>query len=86
MTISLQGVSVSRGIAIGSVHIIQHDQIDVREYNIRSSRLNEEVSRFNDAVANARQQLRAIRDHIPSSTSVDISAFIDTTLSGIFIS
>lgn len=80
MTISLQGVSVSRGIAIGHVHIIQHDQLDVREYRIRSTQLTRELSRFNDAIANARQQLRAIRDHIPASTSVDISAFIDTHL------
>jgi len=80
VTISLQGVSVSRGIAIGSVHIIQHDQIDLHEYNISSAQLEDEISRFNDAVANARQQLRAIRDHIPSSTSVDISEFIDTHL------
>ena len=80
MTISLQGVSVSRGIAIGHVHIIQHDQLDVREYSIRSTQLTRELSRFNDAIANARQQLRAIRDHIPASTSVDISAFIDTHL------
>jgi phosphoenolpyruvate-protein phosphotransferase (PTS system enzyme I) len=80
VTISLHGVSVSRGIAIGQVHIIQHDQLDVREYSIRSTQLENEISRFNDAVANARQQLRAIRDHIPASTSVDISAFIDTHL------
>ncbi|MBL1142258.1 MAG: phosphoenolpyruvate--protein phosphotransferase [Proteobacteria bacterium] len=80
MTISLQGVSVSRGIAIGQVHIIQHDQLDVREYKIRNSQLENETTRLNDAIANARQQLRAIRDHIPTSTSVDISAFIDTHL------
>jgi phosphoenolpyruvate-protein phosphotransferase (PTS system enzyme I) len=80
VSISLQGVSVSRGIAIGHVHIIQHDQLDVREYNIRNTQLDKEISRFNDAISNARQQLRAIRDHIPASTSVDISAFIDTHL------
>ncbi len=80
MTISIQGVSVSHGVAIGSVHIIQHDQLDVYEYKIHKSQINDEISRFNDAVASARQQLRAIRDHIPASTSVDISAFIDTHL------
>ena len=80
MTISLQGVSVSRGIAIGHVHIILHDQLDIREYQIYSTRLDEEIQRFNDAIADARQQLRAIRDHIPDSTSVDIAAFIDTHL------
>ena len=80
MTISIQGVSVSRGIAIGNVHIIQHDQLDVHEYGIQNTSLDEEISRFNDAIASARQQLRAVRDHIPISTSVDISAFIDTHL------
>ncbi len=80
MTISIQGVSVSRGIAIGQIHIVQHDQLDVREYSIRNSQIEDELSRFNNAIADARQQLRAIRDHIPVSTSVDISAFIDTHL------
>lgn len=80
MTISIQGVSVSRGIAIGQIHIVQHDQLDVREYSIRNSQLEDELSRFNNAIADARQQLRAIRGHIPVSTSVDISAFIDTHL------
>ena len=80
MTISIQGVSVSRGIAIGQVHIMQHDQLDVPEYTIRNSQVNDELSRFNNAIADARQQLRAIRDHIPTSTAVDVSAFIDTHL------
>lgn len=80
MTISIQGVSVSRGIAIGQVHIIKRDQLKVGEYNIRQTRLHEEIRRFNDAVANARQQLRIIRNHIPVTASVDISAFIDTHL------
>ncbi len=80
MTISIQGVSVSRGIAIGHIHIIQHDQLDVREYTIRNTQLDNEIQRLNDAIANARLQLRAIKDHIPVSTSVDISAFIDTHL------
>ena len=80
MTILLQGVSVSRGIAIGHVHLLQSDQIDVREYSIRQTKIDEEIQRLNDAIGDARQQLRAIRDHIPASTSVDISAFIDTHL------
>ena len=80
MTIALQGVSVSRGIAIGQAHIIRRDQPDAREYPIRQSQLEAELQRFNDAIANARQQLRAIRDHIPATTSVDIAAFIDTHL------
>ena len=80
MTIALHGVGVSRGIAIGKVHVVKRDQLDIREYSIKKSRLDDEIKRFENALANARQQLRAIREHIPDSTSVNIEAFIDTHL------
>jgi phosphotransferase system enzyme I (PtsI) len=80
MTIALHGVGVSRGIAIGKVHIVKRDQLDIREYSIKKPRLDDEIKRFESALTNARQQLRAIREHIPKSTSADIEAFIDTHL------
>lgn len=80
MTIALQGMGVSRGIAIGKAHILQRDQLDIPEYRIDKSRIEEEIQRLNNAVASAKQQLRAIRDHIPATTSADISSFIDTHL------
>ena len=80
MTIALYGHGISRGIAIGNVHIIQHDQLDIREYTIDANQADREVRRFENAVTNARQQLRAIRNHIPSMTDTDIAAFIDTHL------
>jgi len=80
MTIALHGMGVSRGIAIGKVHIVKRDQLDIREYSIKKHRVVDEVKRFENALTHARQQLRAIREHIPDSTSVDIEAFIDTHL------
>ena len=80
MTIALYGHGVSRGIAIGNVHIVRHDQLDIHEYNIDSDHTDAEVRRFENAVTNARQQLRAVRSHIPSITDTDIAAFIDTHL------
>ncbi len=80
MTIALHGMGVSRGIAIGNVHIVKRDQLDIREYSIKSHLINDEIKRFEDALTHARQQLRAIREHIPVSTSADIEAFIDTHL------
>jgi len=80
MTIALHGMGVSRGIAIGKVHVVKWDQLDIREYSIKKHRLDDEIKRFENALTNARQQLRAIRDHIPDSTSADIEAFIDTHL------
>jgi phosphotransferase system enzyme I (PtsI) len=80
MTIALHGMGVSRGVAIGNVHIIERDQLEIVEYQLDEASVKAEVKRLQDAVTQAKQQLRAIRDHIPDSTSVDIAAFIDTHL------
>jgi phosphoenolpyruvate-protein phosphotransferase (PTS system enzyme I) len=80
MTIALHGMGVSKGIAIGKVHIVKRDQLDIRKYSIKKHLIDEEIKRFENALANARQQLRAIREHIPEATSADIEAFIDTNL------
>ena len=80
MTIALHGMGVSRGVAIGNVHIIERDQLEIVEYQLDEASVKAEVNRLQDAVTQAKQQLRAIRDHIPDSTSVDIAAFIDTHL------
>lgn len=80
MTIALQGRGVSRGIVISKVHILERGQIDIPEYNIDKKHVDNEIKRLNDAVTNAKQQLRSIKRHIPATTSADISAFIDTHL------
>jgi len=80
MTIALQGTGVSRGIAIGYVHVLHKDQLDIPEYIIDEGEIELETKRLGDAVASAKLQLRAIKEHIPSSASVDIAAFIDTHL------
>ena len=80
MTISLHGIGVSRGIAIGKAHLLERGQLDVTEYAIPAGEIEREVKRLEHALTIGRQQLRAIRDHIPQQTSADISAFIDTHL------
>jgi len=80
MTISIQGISVSRGIAIGKAHCIKRDQIDTPQYIISRTDVNKEISRLINAIKNARKELKAIRDNIPSKTSINISEFINTHL------
>lgn len=79
-TLSLQGVGVARGIAIGKVHIVERNQQEIIERKLEEGMLEQEVARFRIAVSLARQQLRAARDHIPVDTPEDIAAFIDTHL------
>lgn len=80
MTLELQGIGVSRGIAIGKAHILFHNQPDVREYLIPAFAIEEEVERFLDALTEAKKQLKAIRNQIPANAPTDVSAFIDTHL------
>lgn len=80
MSIALHGVGVSGGIAIGRVHIIERDQLDIPEYRISGAQVPAETERLATAVTTAKQQLRAIRDHIPARTSADIAGFIDAHL------
>ena len=77
---ALSGIGVSRGIAIGKAHIMQHGNIDVTESELPANLVEQEVNRFRQAVHTARQQLQSIRERIPEDTREDIAAFIDTHL------
>ncbi|MDH5358282.1 MAG: phosphoenolpyruvate--protein phosphotransferase [Gammaproteobacteria bacterium] len=80
MTLELQGIGVSRGIAIGKAHILFHNQPDVREYLVPVFSVEQEVDRLLNAIEQAREQLKAIRNHIPANAPTDVSSFIDTHL------
>ena len=80
MPLSLSGIAVSRGIAIGRARIQQHGQMDIVEYVLPAAHVEAEVRRFEAAVSVARQQLQTLRSRIPADTPADIAAFIDTHL------
>jgi phosphotransferase system enzyme I (PtsI) len=80
MTLVLNGIGVSRGVAIGKAHIIVRGTIEVLEAAIPSGLIEDEVGRYLGAVETAREQLSSIRERIPQGTRADIAAFIDTHL------
>ena len=80
MSISISGTGISRGIAIGKVYRLEHGEVEVYEAAIPRELIEEEVNRFERAVATARRQLKAIRNSIPETTRADITDFIDTHL------
>jgi len=80
MTLELQGIGVSRGIAIGRAHILFRDQPDIQEYLIPASQVEAEVERLSKATDEARSQLKAIKTQIPANAPADVSSFIDTHL------
>jgi len=80
MTLALYGTSVSRGIAIGTAHILESSELEIPQRTISDYLLQAEVSRYQFALQVAAQQLKVIRDHIPKHTPEDIASFIDTHL------
>jgi len=77
---ALQGTGVSNGIAIGPVHIMRRDVLEIIEYTLEEENLDDEIQRFQRALDLARQQLQRIREQIPENTRSDIVSFIDTHL------
>jgi phosphotransferase system enzyme I (PtsI) len=80
MTIALVGTGVSKGIAIGKARVLRDDDLEITEYALPASLIDDEVARFERALQSTARQLRAIRDRIPGDTPEDIAAFIDTHL------
>ena len=80
MPVTLLGIGVSRGLAIGQARLLYHGQPEITEYVLPGHLIPEEVHRFEQAVEAARLQLRAIRERIPRETPEEIASFIDTHL------
>ncbi len=80
MTLALYGTSVSKGIAIGTAHILESSELEIPQRTISDYLLQAEISRYQFALQVAAQQLKVIRDHIPKHTPEDIASFIDTHL------
>ncbi len=80
MPLSLHGVGVSRGYAIGKTSILQRNQPEVSEYLIPETIVEDEVQRFLDGLATAKQQIKDIRARLPAMLPADITAFFDTHL------
>ena len=83
MSLWLNGIGVSRGIAIGRVQKLTGGDLEIPEYTIAEAEVEAEVARFADAQARAREQLEQVRAQVPvglGGAQNEIAAFIDTHL------
>ena len=80
MTLALQGTGASNGIAIGPVHIMRRDSIEIIEYTLEEDRIEDEIRRFLGALDTTKLHLQHVREQIPADTRNDIASFIDTHL------
>lgn len=77
---TLHGVGVSSGIAIGHAHLISHALLEVVHYQIPKHLINDEIKRFNDAIATVKADLELINNSLRKNAPAELSAFIGTHL------
>lgn len=80
MSILINGIAVSKGIAIGEAYVYVRERKEVVEYTITPAQHSKEIERFSKAQKKAARQLRDLRKKLEPTTPVDILAFIDTHL------
>lgn len=80
MALIVSGIGVSRGIAIGNVHMLNRGAPEVFERQLEEQEIDAEIERFQAAVDGAAEQLRSIRDTIPEDAPKDVATFIDSHL------
>lgn len=78
MALIISGIDVSKGVAIGNVHLLNRGAPEVFEHKLKKDEIKSEVVRFQNAVDEASNHLRGIRDSIPKDTPTDVAAFIDS--------
>ena len=78
MALALQGISVSKGYAVGKARVLFRERVDIPQYEIDAGQVRSEIERYRSAIDHALAQLHTIRQHIPKHTPPDIAAFIDT--------
>ena len=80
MALIISGLGVSRGIAIGNVHLLLRSSMEVYERTLHPDEINAEVKRFKSAVDRAGKQLHKIQNSIPSEAPKEIASFIESHL------
>ncbi|MDP3785662.1 MAG: phosphoenolpyruvate--protein phosphotransferase, partial [Undibacterium sp.] len=74
---TLQGIPVSRGIAIGRAHLLRPAAMDVQHYLIAQEQVEAEVERLRLAIAKVQLELQSIWADLPADAPTELGAFLD---------
>ncbi len=76
MNFVLHGYSVSSGITIGYAHLVSTARLEVAHYEVPPAALDAEVERFDRAMQTAKDELEALKAHIPTDAPAEVAAFL----------
>jgi phosphotransferase system enzyme I (PtsI) len=77
MNFVLHGHAVSSGITIGYAHRVTTARLEVAHYELAGDAVEAEVARFDAALRKAREELQALKAHIPASSPPEFEAFLN---------
>jgi phosphotransferase system enzyme I (PtsI) len=77
MNFVLHGHAVSTGITIGYAHLVATARLEVAHYEVPEAAVEAEVARFEAAMKRARDELTALKDHIPADAPAEFEAFLN---------
>lgn len=80
MPMHIQGMGVSRRIAVGTATIVLRGHINITYRHLQVDEIPQEQQRYRQAVANAQQRLSDISDNLPGKSPADIRSLISTQL------
>jgi len=80
MSFTLHGIGVSSGVAIGHAHLVSHARLEVAHYVVPPGQVDDELARFDAAIATVRKDLEMLRDQVPAGAPAEFAAFISLHL------
>lgn len=80
MSISLHGIGLGGGIAIGQAYILDKGLDDVILHTLEENEIILEIARFEEAVRNTRKELEYLRGSIPSGAPAELGAFLSLNI------
>ena len=78
MTLALTGHAVGRGIAIGRSHLAEQSELEISEYRIAETEVENEIRRFRKAIEAAREQLEELAGRVIRNVGIGAGEIIQT--------
>ena len=80
MSLTIHGIPVSGGVAIGRAHLVSHATLEVAHYLVPRDELADELARFDTAFSSVRSELEELRAQFPTTAPQELKAFLDLQL------
>ena len=77
---TLQGIAASPGIAIGPIHVVDPEEIEVQDGNLAKSAVSGEKERFRRAIRESLDEVRELREKIALETGEEQARILDAQI------